>query len=1128
MSEINILHLSDIHFKKKKDDQDKAFRQDVQQKLIKAVKDHLKEHEPPEVVVITGDIAFSGKKPEYDEALELFGNLKDILQKDTQFLAVPGNHDVDRDQVDKFASLYNVVKDKQVDEFLRQTDQVKRKIFIKFKAYRKFLHQVNPTLLESKKSNRDYFWVKNFKEKGVSFLGLNSAWASEGNNDRMNIALGNQQVMQALEKSGEIPYRILLMHHPLFNWLEESDFGKWSGTVFNQCQLILHGHVHVDAAACFSTPSDSCICLCANASYTHDGHIGFQFIRVRFDKNRTVVRVWPYIFDPREKPGFFPDTRRWQGQKNKPYFEIATRLQDEPCDEEAAALRPLQIPLEYKDWLVQFHSRMDTQQLDPNAMAYHVPLPDVYIPIETTNPFHKPEDRELIKEKNRGKEIGFEETEDDKEQKEPRFIDIERLLERKSCILVRGSAGMGKTTLIKHLAYTITRDRAPASLCGHLPVVVFLKDLWPIYEKEKLPASTTADVTFTKLLEVYLQKRVNTLDMAVVESYLSRDRVLFLLDGLDEVPEHFRGTLVELAASFRLKYKHNRFLVTGRPHGIDGMVKKHFGEFLQDIEPLDDEKVNDFIYKWFHVVSGQAEGLAKATAGEMMGDIKNNEHVKVFTQNPLLLTAVCILYLDNKRLPDQRAELYRRIVDNLLYRRFHHLDPEKSARIDDYLKHLAFHMQENNLKTIAVGEAKSELKKIFRHNETSESLAEYNRRINTLFEEIEPRCGLLKRRGEGDLEFFHLTFQEFLAARHMLYTETDFKKFLENPWWEETLLLYISLVNQEWKDKANQIVKDILTYSHKDQKIQQRLWLLGSKGLRDIQAYKRDTGAAALAIEELSNIIGTDASLEQRFEAGDILGTLGDPRINILKPKMVHVKAGEFTRGGDKDDDEKPIGQIYLDEFMIGKYPVTNMEFTAFIEDGGYNNQDLWTSEGWHWLKDKKIVEPDNWHDRKWNGPNFPVVGVSWYEAAAYAEWLSQKTGEIYILPTEAQWEKAARGTKGLIYPWGSEFDKNLCNSLEGGLYRTSPVGIFLEGESPYGCLDMAGNVWEWCRDWYEKDYYRKCPVKNPEGPNTGSLRVLRGGSWGNYAWNCRAAYRGCILPAGRGASIGFRLARSF
>ena len=155
-------------------------------------------------------------------------------------------------------------------------------------------------------------------------------------------------------------------------------------------------------------------------------------------------------------------------------------------------------------------------------------------------------------------------------------------------------------------------------------------------------------------------------------------------------------------------------------------------------------------------------------------------------------------------------------------------------------------------------------------------------------------------------------------------------------------------------------------------------------------------------------------------------------------------------------------------------------------------------------------------------------MGVSWYEAAAYANWLSKKTGKIYCLPTEAQWEKAARGTGGREYPWGNEFDKNLCNSEECGLNRTSPVGIFTKGESPYGCMDMAGNVLEWCSDWFEEDYYKKSPKKNPRGPGNGSLRVLRGGCWFFDARDCRTAFRGGFLPADRDYDVGFRLLRSF
>jgi formylglycine-generating enzyme required for sulfatase activity len=397
--------------------------------------------------------------------------------------------------------------------------------------------------------------------------------------------------------------------------------------------------------------------------------------------------------------------------------------------------------------------------------------------------------------------------------------------------------------------------------------------------------------------------------------------------------------------------------------------------------------------------------------------------------------------------------------------------------------------------------------------------------------EIEPQCGLLKRvggQGEGEIEFFHLSFQEFLAARQILYLDLDYRQFLEKEWWEEMLLLYTGLINKEWKDKANGIVKEILTGSHDDEKVLHRWRLLGGKALRDIQEYKRDEKVTVLAREKLMALIGTDVDvyLKDRFEAGEILGVLGDPRIK--PPPMVSVEAGEFTMGADKWEEEQPIHRVYLDAFKIGKYPVTNEEYKAFIADNGYKNEVFWTSEGWQWREEESIFAPLYWHERKWNGPNFPVVGGSWYEASAYAEWLSQTTGVKYALPTEAQWEKAARGSKGLEYPWGNKFDKNKCNSYEGGLGRTSPVGTFPIGVSPYGCMDMAGNVWEWCSDWYGEDYYKKSPAKNPKGPSNGSGRVIRGGGWDGGDWYCRAAYRlWAIHPARRDNDLGFRLVRA-
>jgi len=246
---------------------------------------------------------------------------------------------------------------------------------------------------------------------------------------------------------------------------------------------------------------------------------------------------------------------------------------------------------------------------------------------------------------------------------------------------------------------------------------------------------------------------------------------------------------------------------------------------------------------------------------------------------------------------------------------------------------------------------------------------------------------------------------------------------------------------------------------------------------------------------------------------------------------MILIPAREFTMGSNDYDEEKPIHTVYLDAYYIDKYEVTVGQFRKFVEATGYKT-DAEKSGGAY------VYTGSTWEkkaDASWRNPYFsqsddqPVVCVSWNDASAYAAWAGKR------LPTEAEREKAARGTDGRKYPWGNEWNGSYCNhgsdaspwtDASDGYEHTAPVGSFPQGASPYGVMDMAGNVWEWCRDWYDKDYYQSSPSRNPTGPSSGSFRVLRGGSWYYNQLNCRSSARLYNNPQLRYFNFGFRCAR--
>ncbi|HEV8437951.1 MAG TPA: SUMF1/EgtB/PvdO family nonheme iron enzyme [Methylomirabilota bacterium] len=204
----------------------------------------------------------------------------------------------------------------------------------------------------------------------------------------------------------------------------------------------------------------------------------------------------------------------------------------------------------------------------------------------------------------------------------------------------------------------------------------------------------------------------------------------------------------------------------------------------------------------------------------------------------------------------------------------------------------------------------------------------------------------------------------------------------------------------------------------------------------------------------------------------------------------VVVPAGEFWMGGDDGgQNERPRHRVSVDSFELGRYEVTNAEFRAFLDGNGYAHRELWSIDGWRWRTRENVTSPQFWTNGSFNQPTQPVVGVSWYEAEAFCRFAGLR------LPTEAEWERAARGTDERIYPWGDHWDARYANG-GGGASSLMPVGSFPAGMSPDGAYDLAGNVWEWVSDWYEPDYYAHSPTGNPSGPASGRDKVWRGGAY--------------------------------
>jgi hypothetical protein len=638
-------------------------------------------------------------------------------------------------------------------------------------------------------------------------------------------------------------------------------------------------------------------------------------------------------------------------------------------------------------------------------------------------------------------------------------------------------------------------------LDGYLPVLVFLKDLKGFDTTGATGNAQTAE----KLLAFWADKAGSFLELDTIKAYCDAGKIIFFLDGLDEIDEHLREIVITAFHGIKIAHERCKIIFSGRPHGVDDHVIKWFGRPI-GILPLLMPHVEAFIYKWFeHVFEDKKSGINK-TAPDLIGEIRSHPTINELIDSPLMLTAICLLYNDDKVLPGQRGELYDRFVTNLLSKRF----PNESQKVRNFLMDLALKIHLKRSKNIsrvdAVRILGNEYKKM--NKETQKA---YLARLNGKFDAVEPACGLL-RFEKGGYGFFHLTFQEFLTANALVSGESGshfdtIRQYWDDDWYREAVQLYIGYLSIQSQAMANNIIQRIL--KEKEGKPFSR-HLLAIRSFIDIHQDLREDEVCKTAKNRLWEIIDSDAEAPVRAEAGELLGRLGDDR---KFETFIPIPGGTYTLS---------IGKVKLKSFEMAKFPVTNQWFGKFIADDGYKRPEFWSNQGRQWLENQQAENPRYWYDHQLNCANHPVVGVCWYEADAFCRWLTAtgNDGYTYRLPREQEWEAAAAGKAGREYAWGKGFDANRCNTEESGIKMTSAVGIFKTGDTPDGLSDLSGNVFEWSCTNY------KTKKKQPDFKDSAWI-TIRGGAWnGDYVF-ARCDSRINFDPYDRFINIGFRCSRT-
>ena len=738
-------------------------------------------------------------------------------------------------------------------------------------------------------------------------------------------------------------------------------------------------------------------------------------------------------------------------------------------------------PTRYVKALREETSHFDVQGLKfGDNRAYRFSIDEFYIPLTTSS------------------RVGADP--DQRREMRARAIPLEEALRECRTLLVVGDPGSGKSTFLKRVTFRLCNEYAGG---GPLPVLIGAAVLSTYItrqiEQNRGPADPASPKWIPDFLGAQCEEKNRGLGTDYFRAKLEAGRCHVLVDGLDETPDELsRERLVKLIGQAAAAFDGCRFVVTSRPEGkipIAGFEEVLIG----DLEP---EAIRAFLAKLAKQLYSTDETKERAFRDDLEAAVNGRREIRRMTRNPVMLTALAVLQHNNVKLPEKRVDLYGSILEWLSKRRAR---PGRLPASDCLLRlrELALEMQnhdEGRQKQVTLAWAGEKLARRFANREAAERFLRGE----------QADSGIVVSRGR-EIAYWHLTFQEYLAALEIAGWE-DADQFelllggaarIYRPEWRETVLLYGGLLHNMGPRKVDALLRRVLDRMGGQPSLADRAKCVGLIGalLPDLVRY---TVADRRYDESLRLVMGIfDAEKSRsvpfadRLAAAEALGQAGDPR--LAKQEWVTIPAtsnywigaqSEDPTGRNYDDeayDDETLRKVNLEPFRIGKYPVTVAQYLTFVEEGSASKR-----------------EPENW-DEQQEHPNWPVVNVTWHQAAAYCEWAGGR------LPSEEEWERAARGPRCTKYPWGNQdIDPSRANYGDSKIGHPTPVGLYPSGASAEGACDMVGNVLEWTSSEWS------------EGSRT---YVWRGGSFDNYRRNARSSFRFYIQAVGQLDNLGFRLA---